>query len=193
MTHFSLQDPDTFSTDMGTLVHKVLTEKFVLLSTQFYVDALMGGQCGLHVVPVDLRTVRYSLVFPRGSSLAQPLSQVSVKFSVVSVLSMHCIKTQRKRGGVDREGEGRMRNWKKDRGMGRELKRWREKGGGGGDRDRQTDRQRQRQTDRGRQTGGQIGSQIQLWWQSVTNDLKQRRKLPKFQLPGSGRSCTQPE
>ena len=60
------------------MIIKVLSEDFVLLVASSYVSQLFGGACGLQVVSVDVKRAMFSLVFPKGSSVTKPFSQMLV-------------------------------------------------------------------------------------------------------------------
>ncbi|XP_070179396.1 glutamate receptor 3-like [Littorina saxatilis] len=82
---FAMEDPDVLSEDLHVLTQKVRTEDFVLIYTGFYMESLFD--CAFEIVPVDIKTTRSGLVFPKGSALTKPFSEVILQLHSSGLLS----------------------------------------------------------------------------------------------------------
>ncbi|XP_070173684.1 glutamate receptor 3-like [Littorina saxatilis] len=85
MQQFAREDPDVLSEDLQVLTQKVRTEDFVLFYTGFVMQSLFD--CDFEIVPVDIKTITQGLVFPKGSALTKPFSEVIRQLHASGLLS----------------------------------------------------------------------------------------------------------
>ncbi|XP_070181190.1 glutamate receptor ionotropic, delta-1-like [Littorina saxatilis] len=84
---FSVTDPDVISSDVSVLTAKVKKGNFVLFQSERFAIENFGEDCEVVTVDANIKIGMTAIVFPKGSALTKPVSNIILRLESSGLLS----------------------------------------------------------------------------------------------------------
>ncbi|KAK7104408.1 hypothetical protein V1264_019130 [Littorina saxatilis] len=84
---FAATDPDVISNDVNVLTTKVRKGNFVIFQTELFAFQNFGEDCDVETVDANIKLGMAAIVFPKGSALTKPVSNIILRLESSGLLS----------------------------------------------------------------------------------------------------------